>query len=150
LITTFSTFPTLLLRKLVSPENPPRKNQGGQYFIVPKSPKKSLIRTKEKKQWYFQFPTGLHGSWPWVPLINDLVLCPPCVSCWVKLFLFLFFWNKWILLHCEKQNLRYKALSRVSEYQRFSFWQKSQGGMKAGWFISGGKLCHLLPPWLFR
>jgi hypothetical protein len=28
--------------------------------------------------------------------------------------------------------------------------EKSQGGMKAGWFISGGKRCHLPPPWLFR
>jgi hypothetical protein len=30
--------------------------------------------------------------------------------------------------------------------QRFSFWRKNQGRMKAGWFISGGKCCHLPPP----
>jgi hypothetical protein len=34
--------------------------------------------------------------------------------------------------------------------QRFSFWRKSQGTLKAGWSISGGKGCHLLQKEVFR
>jgi hypothetical protein len=34
--------------------------------------------------------------------------------------------------------------------QRFSFWRKSHGTLKAGWSISGGKGCHLLQKEVFR
>jgi hypothetical protein len=46
--------------------------------------------------------------------------------------------------------LVYKVVVSVTGSQRFSFWRKSQGTLKAGWSISGGKGCHLLQKEVFR
>jgi hypothetical protein len=41
-------------------------------------------------------------------------------------------------------------LIQLTANQRFSFWRKSHGTLKAGWSISGGKGCHLLQKEVFR